>query len=100
MLYRSSEPFVITLASILMLVFVAMSSPCVAVRPYPDPFTLTLEELAPAPSNQALRAIPDLGRKLLARKIYLRTGSRLTQRWSWTDEEIEAFKVSPEYKAL
>jgi hypothetical protein len=100
MLYRSSDVFVTTLTSIVMLAFVAMNSPCMAVRPYPDPLTMILEELAPAPANQALRGIPDLGRKLLALRIYLRTGSGLARRWSWTDEEIEAFKASPEHKAL
>jgi hypothetical protein len=64
------------------------------------PLTIILEELAPAPSNQALRQIPDLGRKLLALRIYLRTGSRLKQRWSWTDEQIKAFQGSAEQQAL
>jgi hypothetical protein len=100
MLYRSFDVFVINLTSILIAAFVATSPPCVALRPYPDPLTLMLEELAPAPANQALRNIPDLGRRLLALRIYLRAGSKLAQRWSWTDEEIKAFKASPEEHAL
>ena len=100
MLYRLFDVISITLISILMIALVAMSSPCIALRPYPDPFTLTLEELAPSPANQALRGIPDLGRKLLALRTYLRTGPRLARRWSWTEEEIKAFKASAEQKAL
>jgi hypothetical protein len=61
---------------------------------------MILEELAPAPADQALKQIPDLGRKLLALRIYLQTGSRLERRWSWTDEQIKAFQGSAEQQAL
>lgn len=100
MLQRSFNAFATTVTLVFALAMAAMSSPCIALRPYPDPLTLTLEELAPPPASQALRQIPDFGRKLLALRIYLRTGSKLAQRWSWTDDEIKAFKASPEQKAL
>lgn len=59
-----------------------------------------LDELAPPPSNEALAQIPDLSRKLLALRSYVRIGSRLAERWSWTDEQIKAFEGSAEKQAL
>jgi hypothetical protein len=58
------------------------------------------EELVPPPAKQALADIPDLGRKLLALRIYLRDRSRLAQRWSWTNEQIKAFQASAGQNAL
>ncbi|MEZ5811622.1 MAG: hypothetical protein R3D45_09425 [Rhizobiaceae bacterium] len=65
-----------------------------------DPVETLLSKLAPPPSDEALAAIPDFGRKLLALRSYVRAGSKLAKRWSWTDEEIEAFQGSAEQKAL
>ena len=59
-----------------------------------------IPELAPPPANEALVQIPDTGRKLLALRSYVRAGSNLAKRWSWTDDEIEAFKGSTEQQAL
>lgn len=59
-----------------------------------------LTALAPPPSAEALVQIQDTGRKLLALRSYLRAGAGLSQRWSWTAEEIRAFDGSPEQKAL
>jgi hypothetical protein len=100
MLHRSFDLFAIFFASILMLASIAVISPCLALRPYPHPLEQIMAELAPPPSDQALNQIPDLGRRLLALRVYLRTGSRLALRWSWTDEEIKAFQASAEQQAL
>ena len=40
------------------------------------------------------------GRQLLALRSYLRSGSHLAERWSWTQERIEAFGGSPEQRDL
>jgi hypothetical protein len=63
-------------------------------------FEATLTKLAPPPSAEALEQIPDPGRKLLALRSYLRSGSKIAERWSWTADEIKAFEGSPEQKAL
>ena len=44
--------------------------------------------------QEALKRIPDIGAKLLALRSYLRAGSGLAQRWSWTESQIEAFAGS------
>jgi hypothetical protein len=58
------------------------------------------EQLAPPPAAQALAQIPDPGRRLLALRSYVRAGSKLADRWSWTEDEIKAFQGSPEQAAL
>ncbi len=57
-------------------------------------------KLAPVPSDVAVDQIPDPGRKLLALRSYLRAGKTLAERWSWTDEEIEAFQGSIQQAVL
>jgi hypothetical protein len=64
------------------------------------PLSGLVAALAPPPANEALSAIEDPGRKLLALRSYVRAGSRLAERWSWTDAEIKAFEGSPQQKAL
>ena len=59
-----------------------------------------IEDLAPETANEALVRIPDLGRKLLALRSYLRAGAKLDDRWSWTKEEIEEFEGSTGHKML
>lgn len=59
-----------------------------------------LAQLAPPPSNEAVERIPDMGRKLLALRSYVRAARSLDKRWSWTEEEIRAFQGSAEQKAL
>ena len=59
-----------------------------------------LSELAPPPSDQALAQIPEFGRKLLALRSYVRYGERIKTRWSWTDEQVAAFKASEAHTAL
>jgi len=59
-----------------------------------------LSKLAPPPSNEALDKIPDIGRRLLALRSYVRAESKIAERWSWTDEEIKAFQGSAGQHAL
>ena len=40
--------------------------------------------------------IPDLGRRLLALRSYLRAGSSLSTRWSWSEHDIHTFEQSQE----
>jgi hypothetical protein len=64
------------------------------------PMSHLCDELAPKPANEAIAQIPDAGRKLLALRSYVRAGSKLAVRWSWTDEKIKAFHGSDEQLAL
>jgi hypothetical protein len=59
-----------------------------------------LTALAPPPSGEALALIPDPGRQLLALRSYLRSGAKLSERWSWTAAEIKEFQGSPAQQAL
>jgi hypothetical protein len=47
-----------------------------------------------------LAAIPELDRRLLALRAYVRAGSTVGARWSWTDEEIRTYERSDEYRRL
>ena len=49
---------------------------------------------------QTLAQLDGIGRQLLAMRSYLRSASHLDERWSWTQEEIEAFEGSPEQRDL
>jgi hypothetical protein len=49
---------------------------------------------------QTVAKLDGTGRQLLALRSYLRSGSHLAERWSWTQERIEAFEGSPEQRNL
>jgi hypothetical protein len=55
-------------------------------------------ELDPRAAD-AFDRIDGTGRKLLAARSYLRAGRGLSRRWSWSDEEIDVYEKSDEYKA-
>jgi hypothetical protein len=59
-----------------------------------------LTKLAPPPSGEALAKIPDTGRKLLALRSYIRYGDKISDRWSWTKQQIRAFEASAEHQVL
>lgn len=92
----------------LLFIFVGASSfeAFAASDPDPDPVgeeqpaTDILAELAPEIARKALSQISDTGRKLLALRSYLRIGSRIEARWSWTADEIKAFQGSEKQIAL
>jgi hypothetical protein len=44
----------------------------------------------------ALRQISAVDRRLLALRAYLRAGTTLAQRWSWTQDQISAYPSTPE----
>jgi hypothetical protein len=45
---------------------------------------------------QTLTQLDGTGRRLLALRSYLRSAPHLAERWSWTQEQIDAFEGSPE----
>jgi hypothetical protein len=49
---------------------------------------------------EALAHVDGTGRKLLALRSYLRSRDHLAERWSWTQEQIQAFEGSPEHRDL
>ena len=49
---------------------------------------------------QTLAQLDGSGRQLLALRSYLRSAPRLAERWSWTQEQIEAFEGSSEQRDL
>jgi len=49
---------------------------------------------------QTLAQLDGTGRQLLALRSYLRSASNLAERWSWTEDQIEAFAGSPEERDL
>jgi hypothetical protein len=49
---------------------------------------------------QTLVQLDGTGRQLLALRSYLRSAPHLAERWSWTQEQIEAFEGSPEQRDL
>lgn len=49
---------------------------------------------------QTLARLDGTGRQLLALRSYLRSASHLAERWSWTQEQIEAFEGSAEQRDL
>lgn len=64
------------------------------------PVAKAIIQLAPYPSKDTLEKIDETGRRMLALRSYLRAGSSLADRWSWTKEQITAFEGTPEQKAL
>jgi len=51
------------------------------------------------PAADSLATIDGDGRKLLAARSYLRAGDSLPARWSWSQEQIDAYALTPEYAA-
>jgi len=49
---------------------------------------------------QTLAQLDGTGRQLLALRSYLRSAPHLAERWSWTQEQVEAFEGSPEQRDL
>ncbi|WP_421696247.1 hypothetical protein [Aestuariivirga sp.] len=87
-------------ARIFTAIILVMVIPDVQADTDTDTLHSMLLKLAPPPSEQALEHIPDTGRKLLALRSYLRFGSKIAERWSWTEAEIAAFQDSQEQRSL
>ncbi len=54
-----------------------------------------LRDTLDARAAAALDRIEGLGPRLLAARSYLRSTARLPERWSWTQEQIDAYQGSP-----
>jgi hypothetical protein len=54
----------------------------------------------PPQAQRALARIEDASRQWLALRAYIRAGERLVERWSWTDDQIEAFERTPHHDAF
>lgn len=50
--------------------------------------------------TEALARIDGTGRRLLALRSYLRSRDHLAERWSWTQEQIQAYEGSAEHQHL
>lgn len=62
-----------------------------------DAYLAAAAERVPGRAQNALSRIEGAPRKLLALRSYLRAGDDLTTRWSWTHEQIETFRGTPEH---
>jgi hypothetical protein len=69
------------------------------VDPLPTYVTSISAQLDPRVA-QTLARLDGTGRQLLALRSYVRSAHRLADRWSWTQEQIEAFERSPEQREL
>lgn len=50
--------------------------------------------------RNTLAQIPELDRRLLALRAYVKAGSSLDSRWSWTADEIRQYEASAEHRRL
>jgi len=64
------------------------------------PYVAALRSTLDARAATALDRIDGVGRQLLAIRSYLRSGPDLGHRWSWTEQQIQAFEGSAEQQAL
>lgn len=53
-----------------------------------------------ARERMTLAQIPQLDRRLLALRAYVRAGPNVASRWSWTHDEIRSYERSGEYRRL
>ena len=85
---------------------VACSEPGAPPPPAPDsgqriaPYVTGLRGLIDPRAASALEHVDGLGRQLLAARSYLRAGTGIGDRWSWTEEQISAFEGSADQQAL
>lgn len=55
-----------------------------------------IAEQLSARAQAVLERIPDVDRRLLAARAYLRSGRNVDDRWSWTQAQMDAYRDSPE----
>ena len=67
------------------------------IDPLPAYLTSISAQLDPRVA-QTLAQLDGSGRQLLALRSYLRSAPHLAERWSWTQQQIEAFEGSPEQR--
>jgi hypothetical protein len=74
-----------------------------AAAPDADPLPSYVASISAQIDPRVAKTVAQLdgtGRQLLALRSYLRSASRLAERWSWTQQQIEAFEGSPEQHDL
>ena len=67
--------------------------------PLPSYVTSISAQLDPRVAETVVQLV-GTGRQLLALRSYLRSAPHLAERWSWTQDQIEAFEGSPEQRDL
>jgi hypothetical protein len=86
-------------ASALMSLFSFASATQTAVaasEPQQAAWVLQASAGLPSAVIEALHQIVGVDRQLLALRSYLRAGDSLTERWSWTQEQLSAYPSTPE----
>jgi len=87
-----------------LLTAIALAAPAYADEPAVvhelDMLAAVLALQVDARVGDALPRIEGVGGRLLALRSYLRSGERLAERWSWTQERIVAYEGSPEQQEL
>ncbi len=63
-------------------------------------YVAAIDARLPAPARDAMARIDEAPLRLLAARAYLRAGSNLSSRWSWSAAEISAYEQSQEYRDL
>jgi hypothetical protein len=91
-------------AATIVVAFVVAATPCAHAGSDADAvvdrYVAAIASQQDARVTEALARMDGTGRRLLALRSYLRSASRLAERWSWTREQIEAFGGSPEQRDL
>ena len=85
------------------LLAVALAGPAIDAHPAEDLVARHLVAVAGTLDPRAADAITRIdgtGRQLLAARSYLRAGTDLAERWSWSESEIAAYLGSPAQAAL
>jgi hypothetical protein len=95
-----SRGFVLALLAASWLAAVAGSEPAPVAGDRVAIYIAELQRRIDPRAAAALDRIDGVGRRLLALRAYLRAGTTLDERWSWTDEQIRAFEGSAHQTAL
>jgi hypothetical protein len=78
----------------------AAAGPARAASGALDEYLLAVTHDLPPVAKEALQRIADPPRQLLAVRGYIRASRQLTERWSWSAQEIRAYEASVEYREL
>jgi hypothetical protein len=84
----------------LALLTLACAPPLGASTPDVHAYVRAVSEDLPQQVRDALPRIEGAPRRLLAARAYLRAGAALTERWSWSHEQIRSYQAGPEYRGL
>jgi hypothetical protein len=90
-------------AALLFLAAAAVSAESTAPCAHERALSAKMTDIAreqPAYVGATLERIDGTGRRLLALRSYLRSADSITDRWSWSREEIDAFDASDEQRGL